>query len=473
MTARRRLLPAAAAALGLAASTAGALGLPLVDQPGAIELSMPVSVRQYGMSGVSGLGGDVLRAWSNPALLGLMSSRGEGALVGGKILGDTNLFAVGGAWQLTPDWTVGLMMARYGLSLDGVNEFGDPSGEPLDQSSAGTGLLAAYRWRWLRAGIAVRLVDVSILKYHASGMAADLGLQASWAGAVAGVAIRNAGAALGAADTAAGIAGVMMPTEIRAGLGYRHEPARLAGGLEFSKVTDRDARIGLGVEYWAATFLALRAGWGPGDSGEITMGLSALWQRLGLDYGLAVHAAGMNHRLALSCRFGEALVAPAPGAAEETPAARAEEPVAAAAPVPAPAKGAKQLNLAVADLRAENVSAGNSAVIADLLRGELVKTHAFNVIEKANMDKVLAEQAFQQTGCSSEECAVKLGKLLNVQRMVVGSFGQLLDSYFLNVRVVDVETGRVVFGDSAEGKTVADLKVGVRDLAKRMAVQIR
>jgi curli biogenesis system outer membrane secretion channel CsgG len=66
-----------------------------------------------------------------------------------------------------------------------------------------------------------------------------------------------------------------------------------------------------------------------------------------------------------------------------------------------------------------------------------------------------------------------IGKLLNVQRMAVGSFGQLLDSYFLNIRVVDVESGRVTFADSAEGKTVSDLKGGVRDLAKRMASQLR
>jgi hypothetical protein len=264
-----------------------------------------------------------------------------------------------------------------------------------------------------------------------------------------------------------------MPVEVRAGLGYRLGAMPITGAVEFFKAVNRDPRFGLGVEYWAVPFLALRAGGIlPGEAGQVTAGFSALWRQFSLDYAVALHSSGMNHRLAISYAFGEA---PAATAAGEAPVARAEEPALAPAPAPAaaPAKGAKQLNLAVADLRAENVSAGNAAVIADLLRGELVKTHTFNVIEKANMDKVLAEQAFQQTGCSSEECAVKLGKLLNVQRMVVGSFGLLLDSYFLNVRVVDVETGRVSFGDSAEGKTVADLKVGVRDLAKRMASQIR
>ncbi len=69
--------------------------------------------------------------------------------------------------------------------------------------------------------------------------------------------------------------------------------------------------------------------------------------------------------------------------------------------------------------------------------------------------------------------SLKLGKLLNVQRMSVGSFGKLLDSYFLNIRVVNIETGQVNFADSAEGATVKDLKVAVRDMARRMAAQIK
>jgi hypothetical protein len=85
------------------------------------------------------------------------------------------------------------------------------------------------------------------------------------------------------------------------------------------------------------------------------------------------------------------------------------------------------------------------------------------------MDKVLAEQAFQQTGCTSEECAVKLGKLLNVQRMVVGSFGRLMDKFFVSLRVVDVESGKVMFADSARGRQVEDIEAGVKDLAAQIA----
>jgi TolB-like protein len=129
--------------------------------------------------------------------------------------------------------------------------------------------------------------------------------------------------------------------------------------------------------------------------------------------------------------------------------------------------------VAVAELEANGVPGTDAAVLANMLRGELVQTGAFRVVEKANMDKVLAEQAFQQTGCTSQECAVKLGKVLNVQRMIVGSFGKLLGRYILNVRVVSVESGEVVQAEEARGDTIDQLEASLKALAARLAASPR
>ena len=44
---------------------------------------------------------------------------------------------------------------------------------------------------------------------------------------------------------------------------------------------------------------------------------------------------------------------------------------------------------------------------------------------------VLAEQKFQSSGCTEQECAVEMGKLLNVKKMLVGSLSKLLDTYYI------------------------------------------
>jgi len=125
--------------------------------------------------------------------------------------------------------------------------------------------------------------------------------------------------------------------------------------------------------------------------------------------------------------------------------------------------------LAVADLQATGVSAGDASVITSLLRGELVKNGKFKVVEKSNMDKILAEQTFQQTGCTSSECAVKLGKILNVKLMIVGEFGKLMGDSFVNVRVIEVESGEVVFADKAKGNTSDALENSIAGMAARLS----
>jgi len=141
----------------------------------------------------------------------------------------------------------------------------------------------------------------------------------------------------------------------------------------------------------------------------------------------------------------------------QKPAVRAESP----APRRKAPAGTVKVNIAVMNLEPQNVTPGDAAVIADLMRSNLVNSGYFVVVEKSNMDKILQEQGFQNSGCTSSECAVKLGRVLNVRKMVVGSFGKLMDRYFINLRVVNVESGEVVFSDTARGETVDDIEAGV------------
>jgi hypothetical protein len=146
----------------------------------------------------------------------------------------------------------------------------------------------------------------------------------------------------------------------------------------------------------------------------------------------------------------------------------------AAAAVAAPTAGAPAapseiLNVAVQDFAADGVSPSDAVVTANLMRNALVKTGAFNVVEKSKMDSVLAEQAFQQAGCTDQECAVKLGKILNVKRMFVGSCGKLMGEFFLSVRVVDVESGKITFADDVKAESASSLREGIKVLAEKMA----
>lgn len=65
-----------------------------------------------------------------------------------------------------------------------------------------------------------------------------------------------------------------------------------------------------------------------------------------------------------------------------------------------------------------NIAAQNE--IADLFGMELLR-RGFNLIERTQVDKLLKEQGFQASDYTTPENAAKLGKILNVQAIIVGN----------------------------------------------------
>ena len=103
-----------------------------------------------------------------------------------------------------------------------------------------------------------------------------------------------------------------------------------------------------------------------------------------------------------------------------------------------------QTTIAVIDFEARNISAGEVATLTDRFRDELTKTNQYIVVERGKMEEVLREQGFQQSGCTSDECVVEVGQLIGVQQMVGGSIGKVSNVYSVSVRIIDVETGKIV-----------------------------
>lgn len=125
--------------------------------------------------------------------------------------------------------------------------------------------------------------------------------------------------------------------------------------------------------------------------------------------------------------------------------------VAGAAPLPGgagPAAAPAKPTIAVPDLIAWHAPADDAVVLSSFVRTAVVKSGAYAVVDKNNMDKVLAEQAFQQTGCTSQECAVKLGRILKVDRILIGTLGVYEDARVLTAQIVEVETGRIAASES-------------------------
>src|ERR1051326_6922776 len=100
----------------------------------------------------------------------------------------------------------------------------------------------------------------------------------------------------------------------------------------------------------------------------------------------------------------------------------------------APAPGGRKKRVAIFDFDYATVHADVAALfgsdvdvgkgIADLLVNRLVKDGTYSVIERKALDKILAEQNFSNSDRANPNSAAKIGKLLGVDAIIVGSITQ-------------------------------------------------
>lgn len=98
-------------------------------------------------------------------------------------------------------------------------------------------------------------------------------------------------------------------------------------------------------------------------------------------------------------------------------------------------------NIAVIELEGNGISEEEVTGLTNRLRTELFNTNKFTILERSKMDEILKEQGFQILGCTNTECAIEIGKIVGVQKVILGSVDKVSDLISVNIRLVNVETG--------------------------------
>jgi curli biogenesis system outer membrane secretion channel CsgG len=113
--------------------------------------------------------------------------------------------------------------------------------------------------------------------------------------------------------------------------------------------------------------------------------------------------------------------------------------------------------------------------IADMLVTSLVESDKFMVIERAELEEVMKEQALGMTGAITPQSAAKVGQLLGVETIVTGSISEFGDKQkkvggglgslgaslglkktsarvAVDIRLINVNTGEITMAKSAVGE---------------------
>ncbi len=102
------------------------------------------------------------------------------------------------------------------------------------------------------------------------------------------------------------------------------------------------------------------------------------------------------------------------------------------------------ITVAVVDFEGFGIPQTEAIALSNRLRNDFFRLESFKVIDRGMMEEIMREQDFQQTGCASNECLVRVGKLLGVQQMVGGSISRVGAMFTVSARLVGVETVEVL-----------------------------
>jgi curli biogenesis system outer membrane secretion channel CsgG len=101
--------------------------------------------------------------------------------------------------------------------------------------------------------------------------------------------------------------------------------------------------------------------------------------------------------------------------------------------------------------------------IADMLVTNLVRNGTYSVIERKQLDQVLREQNFQQSGRADPSSAVQLAKLLGVDAIIIGSITQFgRDDKKLGVGGAGVHVGGIGIGGFGKKSAKAVVQIDAR-----------
>ena len=111
---------------------------------------------------------------------------------------------------------------------------------------------------------------------------------------------------------------------------------------------------------------------------------------------------------------------------------------------------------------------GIGTILSEYFITSIVKSGRFEVVERAMLQKIVAEQNLSTTGLVDANTASQLGKLLGVDVIITGSILKLRNSIDINARIISVQSGSIIAAEDIGADTDKDYQ----DLVKQLTAKI-
>ena len=126
----------------------------------------------------------------------------------------------------------------------------------------------------------------------------------------------------------------------------------------------------------------------------------------------------------------------------------------------------EKIRVAVFDFDGKGITQDEATTLTERFRSVLIETDKFVMVERQKVNLILEELGLQMTGVVSEQSLSEAGAMLGVQRIVTGSIGKIEDTYTVDIRVVDVQSAKLMGSIS---RNTTGTKENLLALLERMA----
>ena len=144
-------------------------------------------------------------------------------------------------------------------------------------------------------------------------------------------------------------------------------------------------------------------------------------------------------------------------------------------PLPyAHAQQPRQYTIAILDLVPNGVSNSDAKGLSEKIRTRIswlvnndvykdnLSTERYLVVERSQMDKVFEQFDIQNTGCTDISCAVEFGKMLQVDRIIIGSVNIIGKTFNVTTRMIAVESSQTLSVSEVDYRGSIDGLLGTR-----------
>ncbi|MDF1578387.1 MAG: CsgG/HfaB family protein [Desulfurivibrionaceae bacterium] len=122
-------------------------------------------------------------------------------------------------------------------------------------------------------------------------------------------------------------------------------------------------------------------------------------------------------------------------------------------------------SIAVIDLKPIGVSQSLAEAVSENLRTMLIISGAFRVVERNQLEEILTEYKLAQGGITENSHAIKIGTLAEANLIMIGSITKMFESYIINARLLNVESGVSVLAQRVEIGAEAEFPGKIDELA--------